>query len=103
MVCFDNSPAELARGEVAGKTVLQTTPNGTAGSTRNAERIAESTAQARAPWPGPLSPLSPLSLWLCERHDCRARWSLSGARRSGSRPFGKLNELDVNDARRSAH
>src|SRR5258708_38763717 len=37
---FGNSPAELGRAEVARKTPIQTTSNGTAGSTRNGEPIA---------------------------------------------------------------
>jgi 2-phosphosulfolactate phosphatase len=38
---FGNSPAELARAEVAGKTLIQTTSNGTAGinAARGADRI----------------------------------------------------------------
>ena len=38
---FGNSPAELRRAEVAGKTLIQTTTNGTAGITaaRGADRI----------------------------------------------------------------
>jgi len=38
---FGNSPAELGRAEVAGKTLIQTTTNGTAGinAARGADRI----------------------------------------------------------------
>jgi len=58
---FGNSPAELGRAEVAGKTLIQTTSNGTAGinAARGADRIyagalvtAEATVRAilrRAP------------------------------------------------------
>lgn len=52
---FGNSPAELARADIAGKTLIQTTTNGTAGiiAARQAERVyagafvtAEATVQA---------------------------------------------------------
>jgi 2-phosphosulfolactate phosphatase len=52
---FGNSPAELARADVAGKTLIQTTTNGTAGinAAKGAERIyasafvtAEATVEA---------------------------------------------------------
>ena len=46
---FGNSPAELARADIAGKTLIQTTSNGTAGLSRR----AMATTSMRARWSTP--------------------------------------------------
>jgi 2-phosphosulfolactate phosphatase len=43
---FGNSPAELARAEIARKTLIQTTTNGTAGITPPAVPIASTPARS---------------------------------------------------------